>query len=383
MKTMLRRAFGGLPCAAILAVSLLCVGPVEVRAEDQTIQGTQFHQEGRGWLLRDPKGMSLYVFSKDETPGESKCGTLCIPTWPIYAATAQDKPEGDLTIIKRDDDTLQWAFRGKPLYHYSRDRAPGEMNGDGAANGAWALAFKEIEKPVGVAVGKTLKGWVLVDGAGMTLYSSDADRPKKTPSCDVDCAKTWRPLHAPALATAMGDWTVVTRADGSKQWAYKDKPLYAYAQDFVAGDTLGDGADKGWHAMVLDPPRPVPAWLTVQATDDANVYGDRAGMTIYAHDIAHSHRPMGAAPAPGADDDGPMRRPEDWKPVLASADDKAVGDWTIVQRANGNRQWAYKGLLTYTNANDKRPGEINGVRRDDLTWRVITVTGDNLAGSGA
>jgi predicted lipoprotein with Yx(FWY)xxD motif len=357
--------------------------PSGARAADQTPQAIQLHQEGRGWLLRDPKGMSLYVFSKDDTPGESKCGTLCVPTWPVYAATADDKAEGDFSIIKRDDDSLQWAFRGKPLYHYSRDLAPGEMNGDGAANGAWALAFKDIEKPVGVATAKTLKGWVLVNGAGMTLYMSDADRPGKAPSCDADCITTWRPLHAPALATAIGDWSAVTRPDGSKQWAYKGKPLYSYASDFVAGDTLGDGAEKGWHAMVLDPLPPVPSWLTVQATDDANVYGDRAGMTIYVHDIAHSHRPMGVPKAEGADDDGPMRRPQDWKPVLASADDKPVGDWTIVQRANGNKQWAYKGLLTYTNVNDGHPGQINGVRRDDLTWRVITITGDNLAGSGA
>jgi predicted lipoprotein with Yx(FWY)xxD motif len=385
MIAMLRHVWGGIKLplpAVLLTFALLCVAHSGARADEQAAHGVQFHQEGHGWLLRDGKGMTLYVFARDEQPGKSACGKLCIVTWPPYAASSEDKADGDLSIITRDDDTRQWAFRGKPLYYYVRDVSPGDENGDGAVNGAWSIAFKEIPKPAGVSIAKTMKGWILADGKGMTLYVSDSDAPKKTPSCNADCMTKWRPLHAPQLATSDGDWSVVTRADGTKQWAYKDKPLYTYAGDFVAGDTLGDGAARGWRVLVLDPPKPVPAWLTVQSTDDADVYGDRAGMTIYVHDIAHSRRVVGPAKA-SDDDDGPMRRPQDWKPVLATADDKAVGDWTIVTRTNGNRQWAYKGLLAYTNVNDNKPGELNGVRRDDLTWRVIPLTGGNLNGTGA
>ena len=47
-------------------------------------------------------------------------------------------------------------------------------------------------------------------------------------------------------AKAAGDWTVVTRDDGSKQWAYKGKPLYTWAKDTKPGDKTGDGVNGTW-----------------------------------------------------------------------------------------------------------------------------------------
>jgi predicted lipoprotein with Yx(FWY)xxD motif len=44
----------------------------------------------------------------------------------------------------------------------------------------------------------------------------------------------------------MGAWTVITRDDGSKQWAYKGKPLYAWAKDTRPGDTTGGGVNNVW-----------------------------------------------------------------------------------------------------------------------------------------
>ena len=48
-------------------------------------------------------------------------------------------------------------------------------------------------------------------------------------------------------AKPTGDWTVVTRDDGSKQWAYKGKPLYAWSKDTKPGDKTGDGFNSVWH----------------------------------------------------------------------------------------------------------------------------------------
>ena len=46
----------------------------------------------------------------------------------------------------------------------------------------------------------------------------------------------------------MGEWTVVGRDDGSRQWAYKTKPLYTWAKDMKPGDVTGDGFLNGaWH----------------------------------------------------------------------------------------------------------------------------------------
>jgi predicted lipoprotein with Yx(FWY)xxD motif len=48
------------------------------------------------------------------------------------------------------------------------------------------------------------------------------------------------------MASPMGEWTVVTRDDGSKQWAYKGKPLYRWIKDQKAGDRTGDGFNNAW-----------------------------------------------------------------------------------------------------------------------------------------
>jgi predicted lipoprotein with Yx(FWY)xxD motif len=52
---------------------------------------------------------------------------------------------------------------------------------------------------------------------------------------------------AKAGDTGTGDYTIITRDDGSKQWAYKGKPLYLWSKDQKPGDTTGDGVGKVWH----------------------------------------------------------------------------------------------------------------------------------------
>ena len=87
---------------------------------------------------------------------------------------------------------------------------------------------------------------VWVDAKGMTLYVFDKDAGGKS-ACNGPCATNWPPLMAGADAKAAGDWTVITRDDGSKQWAYKGKPLYTWVKDTKAGDMTGDNVNNVWH----------------------------------------------------------------------------------------------------------------------------------------
>ena len=97
-------------------------------------------------------------------------------------------------------------------------------------------------------VGDTAKGKVLVDAKGMTLYTLDRDSAPNKSSCNGQCAINWPPLAVAANAKDMGSWTIVTRDDGSKQWAYKGKPLYFWKDDKKPGDVEGDGRGNGvWH----------------------------------------------------------------------------------------------------------------------------------------
>ena len=95
--------------------------------------------------------------------------------------------------------------------------------------------------PVKVADG------VLVGPNGMTLYTFDKDAAGSGKStCNGPCATNWPPLMATASDTTSGDYTVITRDDGAKQWAVKGKPVYYWIKDTKPGDKTGDGVNKVW-----------------------------------------------------------------------------------------------------------------------------------------
>lgn len=88
---------------------------------------------------------------------------------------------------------------------------------------------------------------VLTNSAGMTLYTFDKDAAGSGKStCNGPCATNWPPLLAAADAKSSGDYTIITRDDGAKQWAYKGKPLYLWIKDTKPGDRTGDGFNNAW-----------------------------------------------------------------------------------------------------------------------------------------
>ena len=93
----------------------------------------------KGKTFVDAKGMTLYTFDKDAA-GKSMCNGPCAENWPPLAAAADAKPTADMTVVVRDDGKKMWAYKGKPLYTFKQDTAPGETKGDGFLNGAWHMA---------------------------------------------------------------------------------------------------------------------------------------------------------------------------------------------------------------------------------------------------
>ena len=91
-------------------------------------------------VLTGPNGMTLYTFDKD-VAGSSKsvCNGPCATNWPPLMAAETDRPSGDFTVMNRDDGKKQWAFKGKPLYFWSKDSKPGDKTGDGF-NKVWQVA---------------------------------------------------------------------------------------------------------------------------------------------------------------------------------------------------------------------------------------------------
>ncbi len=360
--------------ALLLALAALPLGsPAFAATEAAAPAEVSLQSHGYGWLLTDTKGMTLYTFSKDLPGKPPACVDACAKNWPALAAPADAKAVGEWSIAKRPDGSSQWMFQGKPLYTSARDTKPGEMNGDENQN-QWFIATKYVATPPGYSVQKTEHGHLLIDAKRMTLYTSSADSDGKS-KCTGACARTWKPAEAWQMAAAPDkDWTAIQRDDGTRQWAYKGKPLYRYSGDFAPTEIAGDKVD-GHAAVILEPAPANPAWVQYHESDAGEVLADPSGKTLYAYDNSR-----GAAFVIG------FSALQDtlslYKPVVAEGDAKPDGYWSIADTDHAKRQWIYKGMPVFTNIRDKEPGDLNGVRRMDWLFRTLTKNGQSLAGSG-
>ncbi|MHB1207922.1 MAG: hypothetical protein ACYCZX_20320 [Rhodospirillaceae bacterium] len=372
-------------------------------------QGYDLGKQTAAFLAReqiayaDPKGMTLYTYAKDE-PGKSNCVADCTATWKPLAPIANAKPSGMWSIIARADGAKQWALAGKPLYTYVKDVDPGSIAGnsparsgakriDGAGNpvgggvrGAggkgivdapmpegWsaALAFpvSGFKAPDGISVREVpdANAIVLVNYRNQTLYTFDGD-----PSRDQKATGVWTPAAAPQFADAMGDFGFVVRTDGIKQWTYKGKGLYTYANDVSADDAYGIGADKQFKvAAVVSYYMPAGAML-YNTPGQGKILATTEGKTLYKRDGyilqsggGHSlRRGQPQRPAVGRDIgtnalcDAECTKV--WHPYLAPADAQPRGFWSTATRPDGAKQWVYQGYALWTYDGDKKPGDMTG-----------------------
>ena len=112
---------------------------------------------------------------------------------------------------------------------------------------ALSLVGSAFAQTASMPAGVKVASGMFTDAKGMTLYTFDNDKEPNKSACAGNCLNNWPVLKAEASDKDMGDWKVITRDDGSKQWAYKGKPLYYFAMDKAAGDKVGDGRGMVWH----------------------------------------------------------------------------------------------------------------------------------------
>ncbi|HEX5393842.1 MAG TPA: hypothetical protein VFW68_11190 [Rhodocyclaceae bacterium] len=86
-----------------------------------------------GEVLTGIDGMTLYTFDNDPL-GKSSCNGPCVSVWHPLAADATAVSKGEFDVIVRDDDSKQWAYKGKPLYFWAPEKRAGEKGGDGYRN---------------------------------------------------------------------------------------------------------------------------------------------------------------------------------------------------------------------------------------------------------
>lgn len=230
---------------------------------------------------------------------------------------------------------------------------------------------------------------VYADSNGMTLYTNDMNPPEHS-TCVEECASIWLPTLASVSTEAFGEWSVIDRDDGTRQWALKGKPLYTYIKDVDVGSVggnspkrygrgpnigergraLGPIADDvpmpaGWHAATFFPvsDRLLPPGLTINHVPDA------AGLVL-VNDVDQSLYVFLGSPN---EDSSACDTLCDWTPVVASQLAAPIGDFIPIARNDGISQWTYKGLGLYTYAHDLLPGDANGDGVDS-NWQVAHIT---------
>ncbi|MBB5092721.1 MULTISPECIES: hypothetical protein [Pseudochrobactrum] len=88
-----------------------------------------------GKILTTAEGHTLYTFDKD-SGGMSNCDASCLKIWPAYHASAKTKAVAPWSKVKASDGKDMWAYNGKPVYTYIKDKKAGDMEGDGVG-GNW------------------------------------------------------------------------------------------------------------------------------------------------------------------------------------------------------------------------------------------------------
>ena len=99
------------------------------------VEVSLFEENGK-LIMRTDYGLSLYTYDRD-VDGQPHCLDACSREWPPVITKGSARRVGDWATVKRPDNTLQWSYRGKPVYMYADDE-PGTTSGNGIG-GVWHL----------------------------------------------------------------------------------------------------------------------------------------------------------------------------------------------------------------------------------------------------
>ncbi len=135
-----RLALTALTLAALLGAAVALPAAARRKAKPKTVTVLKARKIGKRTLLTTPRGFTVYYLTGDRK-GEGCAGT-CLGVWPVVGAPAKGRlvggrgVRGKIGVVRRADHRRQLTFRGKPLYTYRPDAAPGQAKGDGVG-GVW------------------------------------------------------------------------------------------------------------------------------------------------------------------------------------------------------------------------------------------------------
>jgi predicted lipoprotein with Yx(FWY)xxD motif len=390
-------------------------GPVFADANGKTLYAWPLKRMRNGYAGESKGKPGCYGKARTETAGlmspyppgivlpELDKRPACTDLWEPVRAAADAKPVGKWTVLDRTDGIRQWAFDEHPLYTSRKDLAAGDVNGSaprgggreeglpagagggGGGGGGDSPAYRipagpPALVPPGLKVRTSTMGRMLVTNTGFAVYAFSKDTATKS-ACDAECARDWPPVLAPQLAKAGGEWSILERASGERQWMFRNQPLYSHTNDTRPGSQEG-GDVPGWHNVYAQQAPPPPPGFTVQDTIAGAVLADARGMTVYVYNCGDDSEDQLSCDHPddtqvyrlaicGGGDAAKCR--QYWPYVPAARDAKSGSRiWSVmlIDPATGHRArrdqadamavWAYRDRPIYTFSGDAHPGDVNG-----------------------
>ena len=273
----------------------------------------------------------------------------------------------------------------------SADAARAKNTADGAAWTPPGITLQPLGKAQGYDLGKQTAAFlgrdeiVFANAKGMTLYTYENDVAGSGKStCVAECTQKWRPFAAPADFKAANAWNAITRDDGFKQLTLAGKPLYTYVDDVDPGSVHGNspaktgsrridgagrvvgGGNRGGGVRGVTPDVPLPKeWKTANAFPIAGIETPSGIQVREVPDataivlVNHEGRTLYAFSGRAKDKvDG------SWKAAPAPQFAKKIGDFNFLTRADGIKQWTFKGQPLYTYEADVSSGDAYGIGRD-------------------
>jgi len=261
-----------------------------------------------------------------------------------------------------------------------------------AASPKEVLEYDREPLPPGIqVVNSELEGPVFADATGRTLYewplraqrnNTAGEKPNEIGCYDVPtresvgytspypggkllpdpdnrptCVQLWPPLYADADARPIGNWTILSRTDGKKQWAYKKRALYRSHLDRRPGETNGgtrrlpmDSTVRGAPRRPATPAPAIPPQFTIGPMALGLTLTDvTSGFSVYYFDKDTATKAYC--------NDTCL---DEWRPMLAADITVARGDWTVLDRGGGIKQWVFRGKPLYVRSIDPKAQSYEG-----------------------
>lgn len=346
--------------------------------------GDTIYRQTAGLMSPYPPGLLL-----PELEQRRSCDQL----WPAVLAERDARPVGKWTLIARANGARQWAYDGYPVYTSHLDQRRGDVLGGvkydksgfrGEYGALRAAIGPQPDIPPEFQVVAMSTGRILVARKGLlSIYVSDADEPGKS-NCTGACLNTWQPVPAPELARDRGEWSIVQRSPGIRQWAYRGRPLYIHLPEVagVVSQARMIGSDvPGWHNVYTQRALSPPPGFTVHDADLGRVLADAAGKTVYVYNCNddaldqqscnHPDSPQAYRLAVCGNGD-PERCMNTFPYVIATPGARSQSRlWTVmtIDKNTGRRAlpgqpgaldvWAYRDRPVYTFGRDN-PGDTGG-----------------------